>query len=473
MRQQILAPGRNCWRIEVARQAAVLIDSANYFAQLEASLSQAQRSILIIGWDFDGRIRLRADDPACVPLGDMLRSLVEARPDLHVRILVWSVAVVHAAGAPMPLLVGAPWQDHPRISLRLDKHHPIYGAHHQKIVCIDDEVAFVGGIDLTIERWDTCAHGANDPTRINPEGLSYHPVHDIQMVVTGNSARSVFAVACARWSTATGEEIPSAQSGRALWLDDIEPDFVETPVAVARTAPQWGHSSAVNEIAALTTDALLAARHCIYIEAQYFSARRVRTVLARSLAARDGPEVVIVLARSTRGLMERLVMGHNRDRLIRRLKRVDRYDRLRVYYPVVPKPEGDCDVYVHSKLIIVDNDFLRIGSANLNNRSMGLDTECDLAIEADTETTRAAIARIRDRLLAEHIDITPGDVAAATAEGSLIRAIERLNCNSRCLRPYPVDPSGPTRWAFGTRLFDPSRPFEPLWFLRRKRPRRR
>jgi phosphatidylserine/phosphatidylglycerophosphate/cardiolipin synthase-like enzyme len=468
-RRRILVPGRNCWRIAPAREAAVLVDAANYYAQLDQALHLAQHSILIVGWDFDGRIKLRPDNPECVQLGDLLRSLVEERPQLHVHILIWSVAVVHAPGAPMPLLIGAPWQDHPRIKLRLDRRHPVYAAHHQKIVCIDDEIAFVGGIDLTIRRWDTCDHGADDPVRADPDGLAYHPVHDVQMVVTGEVARAVSAVARGRWSTATGEGLLPLRDIRALRPGDIEPDFTNVPVAIARTAPEWGRVPAIKEIKALTVDALSAARHCIYIESQYFTARDIAEVLAQKLSLRDGPEVVVIVAHSARGWIERKIMGKNRSRLIRRLQECDRYGRLRVYYPVVPTPEGDCDVFIHAKVMIVDNDFLRVGSANLNNRSMGLDTECDLAVEAEREMTRQAIARVRNRLIAEHLAAKPDDVAAACATGStLLQCIERFNCQPRCLRQIGVEANGRKRWVFGTRLFDPPRPFEPLWFLRRK-----
>ncbi len=48
---------------------------------------------------------------------------------------------------------------------------------------------------------------------------------------------------------------------------------------------------------------------------------------------------------------------------------------------------------VHSKVMIVDDGFLRVGSANLNNRSMGADTECDLAFEASCDEHREFIAR--------------------------------------------------------------------------------
>jgi phosphatidylserine/phosphatidylglycerophosphate/cardiolipin synthase-like enzyme len=422
---------------------------------------------MILGWDFDGRIRLAPQRDDCPPLGDFLRSLVEQRGDLEIRILVWSVAVLHAPGAPLPLLFGAPWQDHPRITLRLDRNHPIYAAHHQKIVCIDDALAFAGGIDLTVRRWDTCGHHAEDPHRTSPEGPAYSPVHDVQMAVTGDAARAVAQVARERWQAATGETlVPLPQPGD-VWPDSVAPDFIDAPVGIARTAPQWGGSPKIREIAALTDDAIAAARHAIYIEAQYLASRRVRDRLADSLEAPHGPEIVVVVTSASHGMVERWIMGENRDRLIRVLRKADRHGRFRVFYPVVPTAAGDCDVLIHAKLMIVDDDLLRVGSANLNNRSVGVDTECDLAVEARDATARQTIRGLRDRLLAEHLGVAPEAVREAVeAEHSLIRGIESLNCNSRCLRPFP-ESRGPVRSVFGTGLLDPARPFEPMWFLRR------
>ena len=467
----ILVPGRNCWRIAHAKRFAVLIDAADYYARLDEVLRKAQRSILIAGWDFDGRIKLRPDlGDSCPAVGDLLRSLVEAHPALDVRILVWSTAVVHAPGAPLPLLFGAPWQEHPRIALRLDQNHPIYAAHHQKLVCIDDAIAFVGGIDLTVSRWDTCGHKVDDPHRGNPDGMAYSPVHDVQAAVDDAAARAVVEIARERWRRGTGETLTGLNEARDLWPQGLVPDLVETPVAIARTAPEWGEFPAVREIAALTQDALLAAETYIYIEAQYLASRLVRDLLERSLRSGAGPEIVVVATSISHGLVERLIMGKNRDRVIRALRRADRYDRFRVFYPVVPMENGDCEVQVHSKLIIIDNRFLRVGSANLNNRSMGLDTECDLAIEAADETARNAVRRVRDRLLAEHLDVDPESFTkTVAAENSLIRGIERMNCKARCLRSFP-ETKGPLRSMMGTKLLDPGRPFEPMWFLRRPKP---
>lgn len=88
--------GDTCWRVSRSAHAAVHIDGADYFNQLEGALRQARRSIFILGWDFDCRIRLRPDVPDSPTLGDLLRELVDQHPHLEVRALIWSAAVVHA-----------------------------------------------------------------------------------------------------------------------------------------------------------------------------------------------------------------------------------------------------------------------------------------------------------------------------------------------------------------------------------------
>jgi phosphatidylserine/phosphatidylglycerophosphate/cardiolipin synthase-like enzyme len=458
---RVLAPGRNCWRIAPARRAAVLIDTSAYFSRLAEALKRAERSVLIMAWDFDGRIKLCPQHEDCMPLGQFLRALVETRPALEIRILVWSAAVVHASDDPISLLFGAEWEKHPRISVRLDRAHPLYGSHHQKLVAIDDRLAFCGGIDLTVERWDTCGHDEVDPLRLTPDGKPYRPVHDVQMVVDGEAARAVADVARERWRIATGETLQPQVGEKDLWPDDLTPDFTDTPIAVARTAPSYRGAEAIREIAAMTDDLLAAARHTIYAETQYRASSKVRRFLTKSLAARTGPEVVIVVRRESLGMLEELVMGRNRDRLIRHLRHADRHNRLRVYFPVVPGKDAACEVLVHSKVVAIDDRLLRIGSSNLNNRSMGLDTECDLAIEATTDVQRRAITRVRDTLLAEHLGVTPEEIATAIRErGSLIRGIEACNRGSRGLRPFPeTDFDGPTEPITGTDFLDPKRPF--------------
>ena len=92
---------------------------------------------------------------------------------------------------------------------------------------------------------------------------------------------------------------------------------------------------------------------------------------------------------------------------------------------------------IHSKVMVIDDSFLRIGSANINNRSMGADTECDLAIEAKSRAERRVIVEIRNRLIGEHCGVTAADVAHALKRqrGSLIAVADTLAANGHSLRP--------------------------------------
>jgi phosphatidylserine/phosphatidylglycerophosphate/cardiolipin synthase-like enzyme len=151
-------------------------------------------------------------------------------------------------------------------------------------------------------------------------------------------------------------------------------------------------------------------------------------------------------------------MGSNRDRLLRRLAAADRHDRLRAYW-LAATGEPALEINLHAKLMIVDDTLVRIGSSNLNNRSLGLDTECDLAIEASDPGTRTALAGLRNTLLAEHLVRSPEEVGHAIATYGLIAAIERLNPGKGRLRRYQIDPEDGSKEPFpGTALLDPAEP---------------
>jgi phosphatidylserine/phosphatidylglycerophosphate/cardiolipin synthase-like enzyme len=453
----IVEPGRNCSRSYAATRAAVLVDGQSYFSRLAQSLSKAHHSVFIIAWDFDGAIRL---DPARSnqTVGELLRWLVDNRSDLHVRVLVWSEATIHAPGSTMPLLIGDTWSDHPRISVELDKRHPIYAAHHQKIVSIDDEIAFVGGMDLTVDRWDTPEHATHSALRVTPDGTPYDPVHDVQMVVEGDAARALAAIARRRWQAATGEEVPPSLSEGEGWPEDLAPQFENVSVAISTASPNWRGDNGCRQSFQMTLDAIAAARSSIYLEAQYFTSRRVGEAIAASLARPEGPEILVVVGLNSHGLIEHYVMGRNRDRLARKLKKRDPYGRFRIYYPRLPSGK---DLKLHSKVMVIDDTFVRVGSSNLNNRSEGLDTECDVSIEATTAATSAVIAAVRDALLAEHLGVDTAIVRRVVSEErSLFGAIDKLNANARRLESLPgVSRRGPTWPVFLTWLLDPARPF--------------
>jgi len=463
----IIKPGQNAWRSARAEKAAFLIDGAEYFRRLDDVLDEARRSIFIIGWDFNPYIRLRPEDPGCPTLGERLRSLVDSRPELEVRLIVWGMGPVYS-GKSLKMFGKMDWSDHERITLKFDFDHPLRASHHQKIVVIDDKTAFLGGIDLTARRWDDREHREENPLRRSPDGTPYGPVHDVQSIVTGQAATMIGDVARRRWRKLTGETLQPVPPvpGPNPWPQDLTATLEDCSTALALTeAWKWKGRRGHREAIRLTHDALRAAERHLYIETQYLASFGVARTIARRLKEPRGPEIVVIVTRESHGFFEQLMMGKNRNRLIRRLMRADRYNRLRVYYAVTPDGEGkDREIVVHSKVIIVDDRFIRVGSSNLNNRSEGLDTECDLAIETYTDEGRRAIERVRDDLIAEHLAASPQEVSALIREtGSLLAAIDRLNVSPRGLRPFHVD-SGPgeTESVLGTGIMDPKQPFWPI-----------
>lgn len=179
-------------------------------------------------------------------------------------------------------------------------------------------------------------------------------------------------------------------------------------------------------------------------------------------------QVVVVNSQRVRGWVEEKAMGAARKRLLAYLRAADRYGRFRIYRPVTA---NGAPIYVHAKVLAADERLLRIGSANLNNRSMGLDTECDLAIEAypgspAAEVTTHAISEFRNGLLAEHLATDPGAVRAALSAGnsSLISVIEALRRESgRTLIPIELPPAQDGPFGEGE-LLDPEQA-EPLWLM--------
>ncbi len=463
--QEFFHPGKNCWRTERADRIAFLVDGETYFGVLADALEQAGRSIFIIGWDIDSRIRLRrpSGNGDGEQFDTFLDRLARSRPGLHIYLLEWDFAMLYALEREFLPALTFGWQTHHRIHFELDPCHPVGASHHQKIVVIDDCLAFVGGFDLACSRWDTSEHRPDEPRRCD-NGTAYGPFHDVQMMVDGEVARALGELARRRWQIATGTELdpPGKQSGDP-WPAAVEPDLRDAPVAILRTEPEYDGRPAVQEIRQFYLDAIEGARSYIYIENQYLTAHDLGDALAAALSREAGPEVVIVLPRTCSGWLEQGTMGSLRTRLVRQLRSADLHGRLRLYFPHRSNLDEQI-INVHSKVLIVDDRLLRIGSSNLSNRSLGFDTECDLALAADDrEDAPPTIRRLRDRLLGEHLATDPDAVAEQVANcGSLTRAIENLRGNDRTLMELP--PEEPDE--FGellseSQLADPERPISP------------
>ncbi len=461
----ILDPGANCWSVDSATRAAIVIDADAYFAAARAAMLKAKRRIMLIGWDFDGRINLGGEQgPADAPIkvGDFILWLVERNPDLEVYLLRWDLGAIRTLFRGTTIFTFFKWMWHKQIHTRLDGAHPPGASHHQKIVVIDDCFAFCGGIDMTGDRWDTREHRDGDPGRRRPGGQPYPPWHDATTAIEGPAAARLGELARDRWHIAGGNALEPIAGDCDFWPDALVPQFHNVDVAISRSRPVLPKLEAIREIERLYLDMIKAARRFIYAESQYFASRVIAEAIARRLDEPDGPEIVIINPITANGWLEPIAMDSARGRLFEALRRRDTHRRLRIYHPFTAGGEA---IYVHAKIMIVDEDMIRVGSSNMNNRSLRLDTECDVTIDRACPANGAcspAIRTIRDGLIAEHLGVDPSIVSQRIdAEGSIIATIEALRGDGRSLRPYEVPDLGAVeKWLADHEVLDPEGPEE-------------
>lgn len=464
----VLRPGQTCWRVESAQRFAFIVDGADYFVSLRKALLQARHSIMLVGWDFDTRITFGdASDGGPERLGDFILWLADRTQSLEIRLLRWDTGAFKAMLRGNTLITILRWKAHPRITLKLDARHPLAGSHHQKIVAIDDSLAFAGGIDLTMQRWDTREHLDNDPRRISPSGRPADPWHDATSAFDGDAARAIGDLARARWLNATGESLPPSPECHDCWPGGLAPTFTDMRLGIARTIPKMEGQAPVHEIEAAWVAMITRAKRMIYAESQYFASRRIAHALAARLVEDDPPEIVIVMPHSAEGWLEPIAMDTARAKLVEALQRIDRHGRLRIFHP---QTAGGQPIYVHAKVMVVDDRILRVGSSNFNNRSMRLDSECDVILAVDEPGNAHLtdeIAALRDDLLAEHLGVTPVDVSAGLRKtGSLIATVDALrgaggDAGGRSLVPYEIpELSGFEEWLAENEILDPNGPDE-------------
>lgn len=480
--RSFLEPGETCWRIDHTPRFGMVVDCDAYFAAFREACLQARHRIFLVGWDFDTRIRMLMDDPDDgwpIKVGPFITELVRRRRGLNIYVLKWDVAfftMIRQNPWPGRALR---WKMSDRVHLKLDGEHPFGSCHHQKIVCIDDRFAMVGAIDITRERWDTRAHLDKDPRRRTPAGRRYGPHHDAALAVEGAAARSLEELCRQRWQRGTGQRLDPPSRAKHTdeamdWPSALRVITGDLNCGIARTMPPYEAEPGIFEIEALYLRAIRLARRRIYIENQYFAGRAVGRAIAERLKEDDPPEIVVVNPRSAAGWLEEKAMGTARARVAALCRRNDHADRFRLYCPVT---ENGADIYVHAKIIIIDDRFLKVGSANINNRSMGFDTECDVALEADADDTelRRTIEDQMLDLLAEHLDVAPRRLREAMeAHGDrLIPTVDALRRErGRSLRVLhlekPEDLDAADNMMVDTQVGDPERPEKPLRRIGRK-----
>lgn len=395
-----------------AERLSILIDAHDYFAALEEMLREARHRVLIMGWDLDLRVRLRPGSDSRA-FGDLIIECLERHSDLQVYCLIWSLIGLRAGDRELPPF-NRRWSDHPRLHFRYDVERPIESALHEKLVVIDEAVAFVGCTDISRERWDVRGHDRSvEHLRVNPDGTPYRPHHDLQAVMDGPVVRRFGEHFARAWKRVTDEfphEVASPSGGEVRWPSGAPVGFERPLVHLSRTAPPFEETPAIDEVRR-TVEAIIArARRLLYIEMQYLTSAVVGRALCARLAATDPPHVLLVLPEHANTTIERHVMWPLQNEQLCRLLEHDRQDRLRVVFPALP--EGHGELMLHSKLTIADDEVLHLGSANFNERSMSVDTELDFTVCARDARTRAAVADLRHRLVAEHLGLSPEEIAA-------------------------------------------------------------
>jgi phosphatidylserine/phosphatidylglycerophosphate/cardiolipin synthase-like enzyme len=292
------------------------------------------------------------------------------------------------------------------------------------------------------------------------------------MMLEGPAACSLGDLGRQRWKVAGGSPLEPCNPQKASpWPRQLVAEFDDVEIGIARTRAAYRGASEVREVEALFLEQIACARRFIYIESQYFASSRVAEAIAERVAEPDPPEIVLINPLTADGWLAQTAMDAARVRLVHAIAEVDSRRRFRVFSPVT---SGGVQIYVHAKLMIVDDEIIRVGSANLNNRSMGLDTEADVFIDAARPGNGhivPAITRLRHTLLAEHCGIDVAKVPdLLDRHGSMIAMIDAIaeSCGDEVkrLEPFVLRPLTETEKALAdSSLLDPERPeemFEPI-----------
>jgi len=392
-----------------AESLAFLPDSASYYAALADIFPRAQHRILIVGWGVDDRVQLvrgkETGGSDSGSLGELLTTLAETSPGLQIQVCAWHSPVFFSADHHISDSFQQAVARLPNLTLSLVPSASGFNSRHEKYVIVDDVLAFVGGIDLTHNRWDTEQHLATHEGRVNPEGERYTPYHDMQVALSGPIVHDLYTIVShdlelhGDWSPVD----------HALWPEGLEIAAHNTPVMLALTRsdpdPEQNNTHQIKEVYHAMINA---ASKFIYIEDQYFSSDSVTRAVSQQLQREDGPEVIIVMPRELPDALGRLTMGVSASMHLAKLMESDLHGRLGIFNMVSPD-DPDVDVKVHSKLMLVDGRYLTIGSANINQRSFNFDVELNIVLDAQESDSPNCVQELEDRMLAQRAGLSVGE----------------------------------------------------------------
>lgn len=472
-RRESLLNEATTWRTAPATDARLIIDAREYFLTFYQAVLRAERHVFIAGWQFDSKVELlRGEDaegaPGPVELLKFLASVTEQKPNLRVCILAWDYSAVFA--------LEREWLQRfvfdsraPRVLFRFDKNHPTGACHHEKLVILDGTLAFVGGIDLARSRWDDRSHDLANPLRTEV-GEPQKPYHDVMAAVVGPIVQHLEERFLNRWEAATEAPLELDVSSEPVQSQVLSSGLAiaGTQVAIARTGTV-GQEPSQSEIRELHQAAVLHAERLIYLETQYFTARVMHDALiARFRDRRRGPlQVVLVMPRGADTPKEAMALGAAQNELLTSLSLAaeENGSELRILFSA--PTSGDAlgvPTFIHSKLLIVDDRLLSVGSANWTSRSLSIDTELNLNWESPSPSDPLArsMAVIRAELLSEHAGI-PTDLRLGKIEG-LVEKLDRLVAGETKLKRRTLEDlvSRAERPLHIERIFDPEKPLDEL-----------
>ena len=474
----LLTPEATCWRKETAPRAALLIDMEAYFDAAMEAMSRAKHCVHLLNWAFEANTLFHPEPGGTGMDSDRIGNFLIALAknlDIDVRVLCWKSAMPVAATQHFFPFVDREAFAGTKVRFVLDGKLPIGACHHQKMIVIDDAIAFCGGGDIGPDRWDTPEHLDDNPRRekTRRDNKCFDSRHEVMGLVDGPAALALGDLFRDRWRRATGEVLGACPPVRTpRWPGKTPPAFADIDIGISRTGAAWRGYGQVRENEMLHIASVRAARACIYMENQYFTSPLIAAELAKRLAEPDGPEVILVSTEHSPSYFDQVTMDRTRLTFIRTLKDADRHGRFHAYSPVTTLGRT---IIVHAKLTIIDDTLLRIGSANINNRSLGFDTESDLSLEATgqgSSANRAQITRLRNTLLAHWLGCRKEQLEEAVRmTGSVGTALEALRTHGYCrLRPIQLTPLGPiASFIAAYHLGDPVGPHDSWRPWKRKR----
>jgi phosphatidylserine/phosphatidylglycerophosphate/cardiolipin synthase-like enzyme len=412
------------------------VDGSEALPRIADAIRSARSHVHLAGWHFDPAFRLEEGGPTLREL------LAEAAERVDVRVLAW-------AGAPLPLFhpdraevreTGRELAEGTRISLALDARERPFHCHHEKLVVVDDETAFVGGIDLTSlsgDRLDSSEHPPRD-------GIGWH---DTALRLEGPVVADVARHFLVRWHAIAGDGLPRPDAPAPV-EDGVEAQFVRTVPDRLYEPYRDGEWSILESY----LRALRAAERLVYLESQFLWSPELTFVLAEKLRrppSDDFRVIALLPARPNNGADDSrgqvgLLIDADKDS-------GDDTTRFLACTLYQPGPGGR-PVYVHSKTAVVDDAWLTIGSANLNEHSLFNDTEANIVVR-DPKLAR----EVRLRLWAEHLERPREEI-----DGDPARVFDEL---WKPLAEERLDQRKRQGWADGklTLLPHVSRRTEALW----------